>query len=149
MDGGSVVTQTYERAGIRFRYPSTWTVTMDDSGEGWSVTVQSPETAFLLVSVRPDADDPAELAEMALDALRGDYQEIDIQEITDTVAGQPAVGHNIEFMTLDTPVQCWTRCVFGPIGVVLVMGQTAEHDRGRNEPVLRAICASFEIDEDE
>lgn len=139
---------TYERAGIRFRYPETWTATTDEAEEGWTVSVQSPETAFLLVSLRPDADSATDLAEMALEALRGDYQEIDIEGAADTLAGQPAVGHNIEFMTLDTPVTCWTRCLEGPGGVVLVMCQTSEYDRDRNEPVLRAICASIELEDD-
>lgn len=139
---------TFERAGIRFRYPENWTATSDETDEGWTVSVQSPETAFLLVSLRPDADNPAELADMALDTLRGDYQEVDVEGAADTLAGQPAVGHNIEFMTLDTPVTCWTRCLEGPSGVVLVMCQTSEFDRRRNEPVLKAICASFEFDED-
>ncbi len=52
----------FERDGVRFRYPANWVAeTGDDPGAGdggWSVTVQSPESAFLLVSLRPEADTP-------------------------------------------------------------------------------------------
>ncbi len=49
---------------------------------------------------------------------------------------------------MDTPINCWTRCVESPAGPLLVMGQVSEYDRPRNEPVLRAIVASLTIDEE-
>lgn len=142
------MSKCFERSGIRFQYPSTWTADTEDADDGWTVSVQSPETAFLLVSLRADADNPAEMAELALQAIRSDYQEIDAESAVDTLAGQPAIGHNIDFMTVDTPITCWTRCLDSPGGVVLVICQLSEFDRSRNEPLLRAICQSFEIDED-
>lgn len=142
------MSRQFQRAGIGFQYPSHWTTETDETDDGWTVSVQSPETAFLLVSLRGDAAGASEMADLTLEALRGDYQEIDAEEAVDTLAGQPAIGHNIDFMTVDTPVTCWTRCVESPAGVVLVMYQTSEFDRERNEPLLRAICQSFRIDDE-
>jgi hypothetical protein len=142
--------QTFERDGVRFQYPANWSVETDENeGAGeWTVSVQSPETAFLLVSLRPEAETPADLADQTLDALKAEYKELDAANTVETLAGRVSVGHDIDFMTLDTAIICWTRCVDTPAGPLLVMCQTSEHDRMWNEPVLRAACASLEIDED-
>lgn len=139
--------KAFNHGGVRFRYPEDWTADTEQADEGWTVTLQSPETAFLLISLRQDTDDPAELAEQTLDALRQEYQELDVENVVESLAGVPAVGHDVEFLTLDTPVITWTRCLPGPDGVLLVLCQTSEYDRPKNEPILRAICASLEVEE--
>ena len=73
---------------------------------------------------------------------------VDADPAVETVGGQPAVGHDIDFLTLDTSIQCWTRAVQTPAGPLLVMCQTSEYDRERNEPALRAVVASLQVDED-
>jgi hypothetical protein len=143
--------QSFERDGVRFQYPGNWTVEATDGGPdegGWTVSVQSPETAFLLVSLRPDADDPAQLADQTLEALRADYQELDSENVVETLGGVVAIGHDIDFLTVDTPITCRTRCLETPAGPLLLLAQTSEYDRPRNDPVLRAICASLTVDEE-
>src|SRR5579871_2105647 len=105
--------QYFERDGVRFQYPGNWTVEANDGDPaegGWTVSVQSPETAFVLVSLQPGAGDPAELADQTLQALRGDYQELDSENVVETLAGVVAIGHDIDFLTVDTPITCRTRC---------------------------------------
>ncbi len=139
----------FERDGIRFQYPSNWSLeTEEESAGGWSVSVQSPETAFLLISLRPDADNAAELADSTLDALKAEYKELDDTNAVGTFAGQVAIGHDIDFLTLDVPVTCWTRCAQTFAGPLLVMCQVSEPEREKNEPVLRAICASMTIEDE-
>jgi len=143
------VIQTFTRSGVTFRYPANWDLDTEEAADGgWTVTLQSPETAFLLVSLRPDADDPAQVADEALEALRAEYKELDAENAVETFAGQLTIGHDIDFMTVDTPITCWTRCLEAPEGPLLVMCQTSEYDREANEPILRAICASFRIEEE-
>lgn len=139
--------KTFERSGVRFDYPAEWATDFDDGGPGWTVVVQSPDTAFVLVSLRPDADTPAQVADEALDALRAEYPTIDAQAAVDSLAGQPAVGHDVDFITLDTSILCWTRCIETASGPLLVLCQTSEYDRARNEPALRAFCASLRVDD--
>ena len=142
---------TFERDGVRFQYPENWTVEASESegGDGgWAVSVQSPETAFVLVALHPDAESLADLADKTLDAIKAEYKELDAENAVETLAGRVAIGHNIDFLTLDTTVTCWTRCVDTPAGPLLVLCQTSEHDRDRNEPVLRAVCASLQIEEE-
>lgn len=145
--GGYVVIQTFERSGIRFKYPTNWQIDTEDAGDGWTVTLQSPETAFVLVSLRPDAATAAQVADEALAALRAEYPELDAEPALDDLAGQPAVGHDIDFLTLDTTILCRTRCIETTAGPLLMMGQTSELDQEQSEPVLRAICASLQLED--
>jgi hypothetical protein len=88
------------------------------------------------------------MAGTALDALRADYPELEADDCVDTLAGQPAVGHDIRFFSLDLTNHCWTRSFYTAGGTVLVMCQSSDLDSETHEPVLRAICASMEVDED-
>lgn len=139
--------QTFERSGVTFRYPANWTLDTEEAGDGWTVTLQSPETAFLLVSLRPDADGAGQVADEALAALKAEYPELDAEPVVDDLAGLPAVGHDLDFLTLDTAILGWSRCIDTTAGPLLVMWQTSEFDRERNEPVLRAITASLRIED--
>jgi hypothetical protein len=139
---------SFDRDGVHFQYPANWTAEFNDDDEagGWAITIESPGTAFLLVALRPDADTPADLADQTLAALREEYEELEAENALQSLAGRPAIGHDIDFLTLDTPIVCWTRCLDTPAGPLLVMCQTSELDRGANEPVLRAVCASLTVE---
>jgi len=139
--------KAFNRNGIRFVYPTNWTIALDDDGDSWSATLQSPETAFALVSLRPDAANAAQLADEALQALQAEYADLDFQPALDTVAGLPALGHDFDFLTLDTAILCQTRCLETSSGPLLVLLQCSEYDRATNEPILRAIRTSINIDD--
>jgi hypothetical protein len=141
---------TFDRDGISFRYPANWRVeTEEGEVEGsWTVTLTSQETAFVLVSLRPDARDQADLADQTLDAIKEEYKELDAEDAVEKLAGQVAIGHDLDFMTLDTSITCRTRCLQTPAGPLLVMCQTSEYDRQQNDPILRAIVASLAVEEE-
>jgi hypothetical protein len=145
------MTDTFDRDGIRFQYPVNWRPdpeAADDEGGAWTVVLQSPGTAFLLVSLRPEADTPAALADQTLDALKAEYKELDAEDVVETLAGRVAIGHDVDFLTLDTAVACLTRCVDTPGGPLLLMGQASEYERATAEPVFRAVFASLAVDPD-
>ena len=101
-----------------------------------------------MVCLRDDLPTPNELADTALDALREDYPDLEADEQVDTLAGQMAVGHDIRFFSLDLTNTCWTRSFYSARGTVLVMCQTSDLELEKNEPVLRAICASLQAEQD-
>lgn len=140
---------TFDRDGIRFQYPGNWrpdAEAADDDGAGWTVVLQSPGSAFLLVSLRPEAETYAELADQTLEALKAEYKELDAEDVVETLAGRVAIGHDIDFLTLDTAVLCVTRSLDTPGGPLLLMGQASEYERAAAEPVFRAVFASLAID---
>ncbi len=140
---------TFTRAGISFDYPSHWKFESEGANpREWTVSIHSPDTAFALVSLRPDARDPADLADQTLEVLKAEYPELEAEDRVETVAGQPAIGHDLDFLTVDTAITCRTRCLQTPGGPLLVLCQTGEYDRTRHDSVLRGIVASLTIEGD-
>ncbi|MCI0700839.1 MAG: hypothetical protein L0241_07135 [Planctomycetia bacterium] len=141
---------TFERDGISFRYSENWSLETEDDADtgGWAVTVTSPETGFLMVSLRPDATHPGDLSDQALDTLKSEYKELDAENVTETIAGQPALGFDASFLTLDTVITCRVRALDTFAGPLLLMAQVSEYDRETNDPILRTIIASLNVDTD-
>src|SRR5690242_7661447 len=113
----------FNEAGIRFRYPENWKLDREKNDYGWTVSVQSPDTAFLMVCLREDMPSTAHIAEAALETLKEEYEDLEADDCVDSLAGQPAVGHNIRFFSLDLTNTCWTRSFYSAQGTVLVMCQ--------------------------
>lgn len=133
----------FDEDGLSFDYPDDWVLEREDSAGGWTLTVQSPGTAFAVVSL--DCEMPAveEVAEAALVALRADYPTLDAVAAVETLAGDLAVGHDVEFISLDLTATCWTRCFYGGAGTVMVLCQVSALDEAEYEPALRALRASM------
>jgi hypothetical protein len=138
----------FAQHGIRFQYPENWRLEQEETDNGWTVTVQSPGTAFFLLSCDEDMPSTEQVLETTLEALRSDYPDLEVTNELETLAGQPAAGHDIQFTSLDLTNTCWTRSFYTDNGTVLVMCQVADLDLDVAEPVLRAMCASLEVDED-
>jgi len=138
----------FDDGGIRFQYPENWRLEREENDTGWTISLQSPGTAFMMVCLREDMPTPDQVAEAALDALREDYPELEADDCVDNLAGQPAIGHDIRFISLDLTNTCWTRSFYSSEGTVLVLCQANDLELEEHEPVLRAICKSLEVDEE-
>jgi len=137
----------FHKDGIYLRYPETWAAELEEAGDSWTLILQSPEIAFFLISLRPEAPNAEQLAEETLEALRADYPQLDAREVIGEYAGQPALGHDIEFISIDTCVTCWTRCLEAAAGPLLVMGQTCEYDHEQNDLILKQISLSLRVED--
>ena len=138
----------FDEDGIRFRYPENWSLEREDSEEGWTVSVQSPGTAFLMLCLRRDCPTPDSMIESVTSAMREDYPELEVEDRVESVAGQPAVGQDIRFFSLDLTNTCWTRSFYTANGTLLLLCQSNDLELDEAEPVLRAMCASLEVAED-
>src|ERR1700722_5636002 len=96
----------FREAGIRLQYPENWEFSKEATEEGWTLTIQSPETAFLMLTLREDSPGPEVLVETALAGLREVYADLEADDCVDTLAGQPAIGHDIRFFSLDLTNTC-------------------------------------------
>jgi hypothetical protein len=137
----------FHEGGIRLQYPENWTLAKEPTEDGWTLMIQSPETAFLLLTLREDNPGPEVLVETALAALREDYQELEADSAVDSLAGQPAIGHDIRFFSLDLTNTCWTRSIETVQGTILLMCQFNDLESEINQEVLRAMCASLQVEE--
>jgi hypothetical protein len=137
----------FEQDGIRFLYPENWRLEREETDTGWTVSLQSPQTAFLLLSLDEDMPSTEQVVETALAALREEYPDLEADACVDSVAGQPAIGHDIRFFSLDLTNTCWTRSFYSPKGTVLLMWQANDLELEAHEAVLRAITASLEVED--
>jgi hypothetical protein len=142
------VPRVFQEDGLSFRYPDNWTLEREGTDNGWTVLLQSPSTAFLLVTVDDSLPDPEDMVHSALEAMRSDYPDLEAETRIGHLAGQPAVGYDISFFNLDLTNTCWTRAFTCDAGTVLVLCQAADLDLEQYEAVLRAVCTSLRVDED-
>ena len=138
----------FDDDGIRFRYPESWSLERQENETGWTVSVQSPGTAFMMLSFDSDMPSTESMAATALEALKEEYPDLEADDCVDSLAGQPAVGHDIRFFSLDLTNTCWTRSFYSARGTVLVLCQINDLELEANEPILRAMCASLELEDE-
>jgi hypothetical protein len=135
--------------GLSFTYPDDWSLEREEHESGWTVSLQSPGLAFAQVRLDRDmALTTEEVVQTTLEALREEYPKLDATPAIEPLAGEIAKGHDIEFFSLDAAVTCWTRCIYGPAGTVLVLCQFTSMDEVEYEPTLRALCASMRAEEE-
>ena len=139
--------KSFEKSGIRWRYPQNWTLETEDSTAGWTAALYSPATAFMVVSLHTEEDDPAHLAESALLAMRETYPDLEAVAALETIAGQPALGYDLNFFMLDLTNTCWIRALHAGDGCVLILTQATDDDLETYGPVLHAVRASLEVED--
>ena len=139
--------RTFADDGIAFDYPAGWKVDREEGEEGWTLTLQSPGAAFAAIRLDRGMPDAVEVVEAALATLKSVYPALEATSAIEAIAGEMAVGHDIEFFSLDIANQAWTRCFFGPAGTVLVLCQLSDVDDADYEAALHAIAASMRIEE--
>ena len=126
----------FDDAGIHFKYPENWRLKREENEAGWTVSVQSPDTAFLMLCMREDMPSTDQMADAALAALREEYPDLEADDRVDSLAGQPAVGHDIRFFSFDLTNTCWTRSFYSLRGTVLVMCQFNDLEAGEERAGL-------------
>ena len=136
--------RVFREGSLSFRYPDNWQLEREDNDHGWTVSVYSPGTAFLTLSLDTDYPDTERVADTALEAMRSEYPELEADKRAEPFAGQSAVGHDISFFSLDLTNTCWTRSFDCPDGTALLLCQVSDIDASQ-EPILRAICSSFHV----
>lgn len=137
----------FQKDGISFQYPANWTLGREDADAGWTVSVQSPDTGFFLLTYDTSMPDTDLVAQTVLDALRADYPGLEADDALETIAGQPAQGHDIRFFSLDLTNTCCTRSFYTDTGTLLVMWQVNDLDLEQFEPIVRAIQKSLRVED--
>lgn len=142
------MTHQFEEDGFSFQYPDHWRLEHQTTDNGWTVTLQSPGAAFALIQLDRDLPDPRQMVHEALVTLKEDYPDLEADAAIETIAGEMAIGHDIEFFSLDMLNTCWTRSFFALAGTIFVLCQASGVDDEDHEATLRAICSSMRLQED-
>ena len=137
-------TGVYEDYGIRFEFPGNWEVEASHDGTRTAVAAQAPDgLAFALVTLDEDCPAPAGVADEALTAMREEYPNLDSAPALDTIDGHRAIGHDVEFISLDMINSCSIRCFRTPRRTVLFFGQWSDLADGSQEALIRGVRSSL------
>ena len=102
----------FTKLGISFQYPENWAVDEGDALAGRrSVTIYSPGGAFWSVSVHPRSAHPFQMAKAAVEAMKEEYAELEVERAEQTIAGQQTVGFDLSFYYLDLINSASVRCL--------------------------------------
>ncbi len=137
--------QTFERDGIVLEYPDDWTFEEDKVDAGWTVSFNSPTTAYMVVSYQDDVGDPTDMADAALEGLRESYETLEADDAVEAVGGQPAVGYDVHFFHLDLTNTAWIRTLPAGTGSLLVMAQTCDTELDDIEPLFQEMMAGMKL----
>ena len=138
---------TYHKHGFHFLFPENWTLE-EQEGEGqWSVSVQSPQTAFWSMTVDETGRSPEELAANALRAIREEYPTLDVTDVEEHVGAFDAVGHDLAFFCLNLTNTGRVRAFRAGSRCVLLLFQANDAEWQQMEAVFRAITASLNLNE--
>ncbi len=142
------MTEVYEEDGIRFRYPASWKLEREENDSGWTVLLQSPGTAFVTITLDRDMPAVEHVAQETLETLKGEYPALEAETTMSTLAGQMAIGHDIQFFAFDLTNTCFTRTFYCDPGTVLVLAQTNDLELDEVEPIFQAIWKSLTVEEE-
>jgi hypothetical protein len=144
MRDSTMTTGKYQRGGIQFRYPENWKLA-DDSMEGIprTVSIQAPSGAFWSIDIHPFSVDPDELMTQALEAMRGEYPDLEASETDTIVAGNESRGYDLYFCCLDFVVASRMRAFRLGHATYMLTYQAEDREFEQMEPVFDAITHSY------
>lgn len=132
----------FDKFGIQFQYPEGWTLNVEDETEAQDITVYNNDGAFWSLTINDDAD-PAELARVAVQTLDDQYDELDSDPVSDSIAGQEMEGYDVNFYCLDLTNTAQIRAFRHGRRAMLVLWQAEDRDVGKIAPIFRAIMTSL------
>jgi len=136
------MTAEFNEMGVRFLYPENWEVSSETSG-GWplSVSVHSPTGAFWSVNI--DTRDCAQLADEALQAMRREYDEVELDSLEYQLDDLRISGYELHFYCLDLLIVSHVLAVPGDEVSMVVLYQAEYRDFLKLKPVFDAISLSL------
>jgi hypothetical protein len=137
---------TFDKLGIRFMYPENWTLETSPDLEEEGLTIYSPDGGFWSLVVREGRPDPLKMADLALDALRAEYEDLDSEPAEETLEGQDLIGYDVNFYCLDLTNTGQIRVFRRGDRTYLLLWQAEDRDLARVVPVFHAITRSLLLD---
>ena len=137
--------RSFERDGVWLEYPDEWTLEEDKVDNGWTVSLNSTTTPYVVLSFRDDVDDPTEMAEAVLEGLRESYETLEADDAVDSVAGLPSVGYDVHFFHLDLTNTAWIRTLPLGGGSLLILAQTCDTEIEDFEPLFQEMMAGLKL----
>jgi hypothetical protein len=140
----SAMSATYHKLGVQFLYPENWELLESDPREDpRTITVQSDTGAFWSITLYSPAIDPASLAETALAALQEEYEELEVEPVSESIGGIPAAGFEVQFYVEQLVAAARIRVFEIESRLVLLLCQAEDREFDRLGPVFEAMTVSL------
>ena len=139
----------YANHGVRFRYPSDWTITEDSSDEETTISLQSDGTSFWTLMLFKSRPDPDEILDTVVTAFVQDYEEVDVIAAVDNLAGLPSLGRDLDFVCYDLVNSAIVRAFQTSDVTVMVLYQGTDHELKTTREQLEGITASLHCEDDD
>lgn len=138
------MTATYDRDGVCFQYPENWSLSEEPSGrDRLSVSVTSGSGAFWSVTVYEPSFSARKLCHQALSAMRDEYEEVEVDSISEQIADESTMGYDLQFYCLDFLVRCRVLSLTTLGKTILLTWQAEDRDFDSLKPVFYAITTSL------
>lgn len=138
--------RSFDGFGVRFLYPDNWRIVeQTEAGEDSTagVMLETPEKAFFSVNRYTGGVSPQKVLDEAIAAMRGEYDEIEVNPFEDEARGPRDVGAELSFYYLDLLVATRVLAIADGDEVLLVQIQGESRDFDRLEPVFQAMLKSL------
>ncbi|MCA9241605.1 MAG: hypothetical protein KDA37_15450 [Planctomycetales bacterium] len=135
--------ETYERFGVRLKYPDNWRVEAGEQREPHEVTINSPNTAFWSLSVFQEPPDRQQLLENTLEAMQAEYPELECEHAEEIVASRKLVGYDLRFYCLDLTNTALVRVFDHRGSTCLLLAQSEDRELETAGPVFAAMTRSL------
>ena len=134
----------YDRENLFFAFPESWKLEgTEPLSASDSITVVGPEGEFWCIRRESTETATATVLSQAIDAMREEYKEIEIENVQETLEGTPLEGIDIHFFCLDLTGTASIR-VWETSDCKWVIFTQAEDGRlERLKPTFKAITTSL------
>lgn len=139
----------FESPELSFYYPENWQLFVNDgdehSGEEETneVTLQSPQSAQLTIALYEKFEDTDDLLQRTLEALKAEYEDLEIDEATTNIGDAELKGYDATFFYLDLLVVAELRIVEREDDKILFLIQSESRELDENRDVFSAIIVSL------
>lgn len=125
-------------------YPADWAKEIQGDEISWQLSLQGPGTALVMVACDFDHS-PVELLEAAVETLREDYPEMEVEATEGEICGVASEGMEIRFFSFDLPNLCKIETIPSEDGSFLFLFQCNDFDAAEAEPFFQSIRSSMKM----
>lgn len=136
----------FNEYGISFEYPNDWKLSkeVDETNGEIQISVSGEGSSFWLISIFL-VDLPAEeLLKRSLEVFQDEYDELDIYEVNDRLAGKDCLGCDVEFVCSELINSAYLRVFKTELFTAFILYQGTDQELETTLKDLEAISKSLD-----
>ena len=138
------MTAIYEKLGVQFMYPENWEIMDEDpTSEPRSLAAHNETGAFWSVTIYGTAVDDDEIADAALEALREEYEDLEVEPVAEDIGDFLASGYDVHFYVQQLVAAARIRTLRQGDQTLLLLCQAEDREFERLADVFHAMTLSL------